>query len=246
MSIASSDLIFYDSANVPTDDTGTSGGAISTTSRPELTQFSANAVAALISDGADTRTGTVYGRLTTGVADSEAFTLNGTTEVLLTKTWERLQRVVLNSTNASRTVSVKQGTGGTVRATVTPNETTRHISFQNAASDPSTTKTRVEKVFGKNNHGTLTLTSATVTLTADPTANIMIALAASVDDTGSVSNRLTSTGLTFSDDNVVLSVPGGGNLAAGSAIGIWVQQTLAAGAAATKSTYTLKLAGNTV
>jgi hypothetical protein len=206
MSISSSELIFYSSANIPTDDTTTSGGAISTTSRPELTQFSGAAIVQIVSDGADTRAVTVTGR----------------------------------------TISVKEGAGGTVRATISVNETTRHIAFQNSASDPSTTKARSEKVFGKNTNGTLTLTAATVTLTADPTGNITIALAASVDDSGSVANRLASTGLTFSDDSVALTVPGGGNIPAGSAIGVWVLQSLAAAAAATKSTFTLKLQGTTI
>src|SRR6185436_12455819 len=163
-------------------------------------------------------------------ADSEAFTLTGAVEVVLAKTWERIQRIVLDSTSASRTVLLKQGSGGTTRATITTNETTRHISFQNSASDPSATKARAEKVFGKNTNGTLSLLGATVTLTADPAANITIALAASVDDSGSVATRLTSTGLTYSDDNVALTVPGT-NLAAGSAIGVWVLQSLGIAAA---------------
>ena len=245
MSILSSELIFFDSANVPSDDVSTSGGAIDATSRPELTQWAANNIAQVLSDGADTRTVTVTGRLTTGVVDTEVLTLNGTTPVSGAKTWERIQKIVLSATDASRTVSIKEAAGGTVRATIGPNEKTRHISFQNSASDPSVLKDRVEKVFGKNTNASLTLTSAIVTLTADPSANIKIALATSVGDSTSVANRLTSTGLTFSDDNVDLSVPGG-NLAAGSAIGVWVQQELAAGAAATKSTYTLRLQGTTV
>jgi len=246
MSIVSSELIFFDSANVPTDDTGTSGGAIDATSRPELTQWASSNIAQVVSDGADTRTVTVTGRLATGVVDTEVLTLNGTTPVSGAKTWERVQKLVASATSGTRTISVKEAAGGTVRATIAPNETTRHISFQNSASDPSTTKTRVEKVFGKNTNATLTLTSAIVTLTADPSTNIMIALATTVGDSGSVTNRLTSTGLTFSDDNIDLTVSGGGNLAAGSAIGVWVQQSLAAGAAATKSTYTLRLQGTTI
>jgi hypothetical protein len=246
MSISSSELIFYSSANIPTDDTTTSGGAISTTSRPELTQFSGAAIVQIVSDGADTRAVTVTGRLATGVVDTEVITANGTTPVSGAKTFERIQKLVASATSGTRTISVKEGAGGTVRATISVNETTRHIAFQNSASDPSTTKARSEKVFGKNTNGTLTLTAATVTLTADPTGNITIALAASVDDSGSVANRLASTGLTFSDDSVALTVPGGGNIPAGSAIGVWVLQSLAAAAAATKSTFTLKLQGTTI
>ena len=51
MSIAASDLILYDSANTPTDDTSTSGGAIDATSRPVMTQFTSGAKLSLTSDG---------------------------------------------------------------------------------------------------------------------------------------------------------------------------------------------------
>jgi len=244
MSIASSDLLCMDSANVPSDDASTSGGAISTTSRPDLTQFSANAVAAVVSDGADTRTVTVTGRLATGAVDTEVLTLNGTTEVVGAKTWERIQKIVASATSGTRTVTFRQGSGGTTRATILPNETTRHISFQNASSDPSTGKTRYEKIFWKNAHGTLSLLSAAVTLTTDAASNIQIGLDTAVDASVSVANRLTAPGsVTYSDDGVALTVPGA-NLAAGSAIGVWIQQTLASGAAATKSTYTTKLSGS--
>src|SRR4051812_16868752 len=129
MPIAATDLLLMSSANEPTDDVSTSGGAISTTSRPELTQWSANAVAAVILDGADVRTVTITGRLPTGVIDTEVLTLNGAVEVVGAKTWERVLSAVASATSATRTVSLRQGSGGTVRATIAINETTRHIHF---------------------------------------------------------------------------------------------------------------------
>jgi hypothetical protein len=244
MSIATTDLVLYDSANSPTADTGTSGGAVATTSRPELTQFSAPAIVQIVSDGADTRTVTVTGRLASGIIDTEAIVANGTTPVSGAKTFERILKLV-TTTNASRTISVKEGAGGTVRATITPNETTRRVMFYDSASSPSGSVARYEKAFFQNNHGTLALTDATVTLTADPAARIKIALAASKGDSGSVAARTTSPGLTFSDDGVVLSVPTG-NLAAGENIGVWVEQTLPTSDPATKSTFTVQLAGSSI
>jgi hypothetical protein len=238
MSVTAPELILISSASIPTDDTSTAGGAASTTSRPTLDQFSANAVAAVVSDGADTRTVTITGRLASGVVDTEVLTLNGTTEVVGAKTWERVLSAVASATSGTRTITVRQGTGGTTRATITPNETTRHIAFQQAASSSSGAKTLYEKHFWKNTDGTTALTVAQVTLTADPAAKIKIGLAASKGDSGSVANRVTAPGgISFVDDGVAISVPTG-NLGAGETIGLWVQLALLINDAALKSSFT--------
>lgn len=245
MPIAASDLINYLAASMPEDDVSTSGGAIATTGRPDLTQWTANAAAAVVSDGADTRTVTVTGRLASGVIDSEALVLNGASEVVGAKTWERVLKVVIGATDGSRTVTLRQGSGGATRATIGPNETTRRALFYASASEASQT-IRYEKVFWRNNHGTLTLNAAKVTLTADPASRFEIGLAASKGDTGSVANRKTAPGgITFVDDGVEQSVPGG-VLAASETIGVWLKQTLPADDAAQKTTVTTRLAGTTV
>lgn len=244
MSILSTDLQQWSPANVPTADTTTTGGAISTTGRPTLTQWAANNVAQVVSDGADTRTVTITGRLTTGVVDTEALVLNGTTAVTGAKTWERVLSAVIGATDAARTVSVKEGAGGTVRATIGPNETTRHILFQQSSSTTAI-RNYYEKVFWKNANGSLSLLSAQVTLTADPSAKITIGLATAVNDSATVANRLTApAGVSFVDDNVAQNVPGT-NLAAGAAIGVWINLTLAANDTALKSSFTTQLAGQT-
>src|SRR5438105_1379211 len=112
MSILTAELICFDAASVPTDDASTSGGAISATSRPDLTQWAANNIAQVVSDGADVRTVTITGRLTTGVVDTEVLTLNGTTPVSGAKTWERVQSAVASATSGTRTISVKEAAGG--------------------------------------------------------------------------------------------------------------------------------------
>src|SRR4051812_42040991 len=119
MSIISTDLIFYGSASIPTDDVSTSGGAIDTTSRAALTQFSAAAKLALVSDGADTRTAAIVGRLADGtIATEAALALNGATEVLSVNTYERIHSVTLSATSGARTVTLKQGSGGTSIGTI--------------------------------------------------------------------------------------------------------------------------------
>lgn len=245
MPIASSDLKFYGAANHAENDTSTQGGAIATATRVDITQWTSNAVAAVVSDGADTRTVTITGRLASGAIDTEALVLNGTTEVAGAKTWERVLKVDLSTGDGSRTVTVRQGAGGATRATLGPNETKAVIFFQRSAS-AAAQKIRYEKMFGKNTHGSLTLNEAAAKLTADPDSRIRMGLPAAVNDSGSVTNRLTAPGgVTFVDDNVSQSVPGG-VLAAGDAIGIWVEQDLPADDAAHRTTFTVELSGTTV
>ena len=243
MPITASDLVLYASANMPTDDTSTSGGAVDTTIRPVFNQLTANAQIAVSSDGADTRQITIEGRKPDGVYVSETLTLNGTNEVLTTNFYERLLRATLSSTSSDRTVTLKQGSGGSTLATIPPNEKGITALFINSRSDPSAQEVRYEKVFWRNNHSSLTLTSAKITLTADPAGKIKIGVATSKNDSDSVANRKTApSGITFVDDNVEVDVPGT-TLESGSSIGVWVQQTLAAGDLPLKSTFTLRLAG---
>jgi hypothetical protein len=83
-----------------------------------LTAFSGAAKVALVSDAADTRAVDVYG-LVGGVPTKETMTLNGTAEVLSSATFDSGLVYALHTTvSASRTITIKQGTGGTVRGTI--------------------------------------------------------------------------------------------------------------------------------
>lgn len=246
MAIVAGDLKNYGAASRPENDVDTSGGAIDVNSRPEgITQFTAGAVVAVISDGADTRTLTVTGRLASGLVDTEMITLTGAVEALGLKTFITVLKLVLSATDGSRTVSVKQGSGGTVRATILPNETTRYVLFINSQSETGAV-TRYEKVFMKNTHGSITLTQTVMKLTADPNSKIEIGLATAKGDSVSVANRKTVPGgITFVDDNVDQSVPTN-ILAAAEVIGVWIKQSLGIGDAALNSSYTLQLRGTTI
>jgi hypothetical protein len=245
MPIAPSDLQFWSSASIPTDDTSPSGGAISTTKRPALDPFSAAAQVALVSDGADTRSVTVVGRNAAGAIISEVKALNGATEVLTTASFRDVHSVTLDATSATRTVTVRQSSGGTIRATIPPNEDGRHSMFQRSASESGAVD-RYEKEFARNAHGSLTLNDAKIKLTSDPASKITVGCATAVNDSGTVANRKTApAGVTFVDDNVSQSVPGGA-LAAGDRIGIWVKQSLGAAAGAFRDTFTIELSGTTM
>ena len=81
-----------------------------------LVAWSAGAKVALVSDAADTRSVDVYGLVGT-TPTKETVTLNGAAEVLSSATFAAV--FALHTTvSASRTVTIKQGTGGTTRGTI--------------------------------------------------------------------------------------------------------------------------------
>lgn len=245
MSIVATDLIAYSVASIPTDDVSTTGGAIDITRRPVFTQFTSNAVVALISDGTDVRVATIVGRDATGAVVTENVTLTNAVEVLSVNTYERIQSINLASSSGTRTVTVKQGSGGTTVTTIPINEVGFHMMFQNAASAVAT-QTRYEKMFWKNTNATLTLTSSTMTLTVDASTKINIGIETSLGGTDTVTNRLTApSGPTYVGVGTAQALPSSGNLAAGSTIAVWVRQSLASNDVAQKNSFTTQLAGNT-
>lgn len=247
MAVANSDLVLLGVASRPTDDTSTSGGAIDATYRPVFTQFSASAVAAVLSDGADTRVVRITGRLASGVEDTEDLTLNGASEVVGAKTFERIleARIQTGGVSGTRTVTVRQGSGGSAIGTIPINETGFYAMFRSSLSDANGVQ-RYEKTFYKNTNGSSALTSAVVKLTADPQSKIKIGVATSKGDTGSVANRKTAPGsVSFVDDGVAASVPTG-SLGAGETIGVWVEQTLTTqGEGPWKNSFTTEISGAT-
>lgn len=89
-----------------------------------MSAFGAAAQVALISDGTDTRQATVYGMDNSGtpVPTAETVTLTNAVEVLTVATFSKVWAVVLDATSASRTVSVKQGSGGANRGAIGVNQ----------------------------------------------------------------------------------------------------------------------------
>jgi hypothetical protein len=86
-----------------------------------MTAWGANAVAALVSSAADTRTATVYGLSATGLPVLENIVLTGATEAVGTQVFSVVYGVKLTATNPTNTVTIKQGSGGTTRGTIGPN-----------------------------------------------------------------------------------------------------------------------------
>lgn len=245
MPIEASELIKYLPLNRPESDTATAGGDRDSAARPLDSQLTASSVIAVVSDGADTRDVTVEGRDAAGNVVTEAITLNGTTEAVGSQTFERILNITLSASDASRTVTVRQGSGGTTRHTFNPTETNAAILFQRSASEASIT-TRYELEYWENTDSEgLALQNATVELTADPGAKIQIGVHTAVGNAGTITNRETAPGgVSFVDDGVQQNVPGG-SLAANAYIGVWIQLTLAADDAAQRQSYTTQIAGQT-
>lgn len=243
MSITAAELIAYASANLPTDDVSTTGGAIDATRRPVFTQISSAEKLDFASSAADVRNVTIVGRDSTGASISETIALNGTTTVTTVNTYARILSVNAASANAN-TVTCKGHTSATTFASIFPNEVGFYMLFQNAFS-AGTTETRYEKFFWKNTDATLTLTSSQITLTVDSTGLLSVGCAPSVSDSATVANRLSvPASVVFVGLSTAQNVPGG-NIAAAAAIGVWVKQALGINQAAQTNPFTTQLSGNT-
>lgn len=245
MPISVSDIVVYTSANVPGDDNSTSGGALVTTARPLDTNLSSNSVVAVVSDGTDSRTVTVLGRSTTGVEVTEVIPLNGAVEVVGSLVFERILTITLSASSGTRNVTIRQGSGGSTLHVINANETTAQTLFKRSASS-DTGVVRYEKLFARNNNSSLALTNAAVTLVSDPASRIRIGLDTTKGSSLSTSNRLSPpAGVVFSDNDTPITVPTG-QLSPGEAIGIWVEEGLLANDPPIKSSFTLRVSGNSI
>ncbi len=248
MAIVSADLALMLSLNMPEADTGTTGGDIDPDNRPVFTQMSADdSIECVSSSAADTMNITVFGRDAGGAIVSETKALTGTTFITLATmgSIERVLKAQLAS-DAAGIVTVRRATGDVLIADIPIAERGFEIMFYDASSDPSGTKVRYEKMFWQNNHATLTLTGAEVTLTADSSTKLDIRLEDAINDTNSAADRLTDptgNGGSWTGLSTAISLPS--DLTATSYIGTWIRQSLDAADSPIRATFDVKLAGST-
>ncbi len=246
MSVSASDLVAYHAAVQSSADGVPVGGAIDPLRRPDFTQIAANDTirAVSASAGDTTQTVTITGRNAAGSIVSETKTLTGTTPITFS-TLSTVERVLVAELSASCAgdVTVARTTGPTTIRVIPAGERGFSEVLRTLASDPSSPLDFYAKFFWKNTNGTFSLLSAQVTESADPTGLITFGLAASVNDSGTATTRQTApAGVSFG--NTAVNVPGT-DLAAGSAIGVWLDLSLAAGNAPIKSSYTSGITGST-
>lgn len=240
------DIKTYAAVSRPEDDTSLTGGAIDTGALVEFTALAANDTLEALSDNAaDTMNLTIHGRDAGGARVSEVRALAGVTPVAFsTNTLERFLKAVLASAPAGTITIRRSGAGATV-ATLLPGKTSVHRLFIDSASEAGAT-TRFEKLFFKNEHATETLNSAEIELTADPSSSVRIGVATAKDDSATITNRKAApAGITFVDDGVKQSVPGG-TLAAAEAVGVWAEFSRAGGAAGLKTSFSVTASGTSI
>ena len=102
MSVISPNLVFYGSANMPTTDGVTTGGAVDFSKRVMFTDVATTGTVDYVSSSAsDTATTLeVFGRDATGVLVNETKTLTGTTPVTGSQSFERLLEALAGGTTA--------------------------------------------------------------------------------------------------------------------------------------------------
>jgi hypothetical protein len=205
-------------------------------------------IEALSSAGGDTtQTITLTGRNVAGELISSAKTLTGITPVDFVGTFERILKVVLSGTCAG-TVTVRKTSAGGDLVIMVPGLTQVRRIFYAALAEEAGGAARkyYEKIFVKNTHATLSLTSSVVSEFADPSTVCAFALEASLDGTdtnGAGNNRQVAPG-GYVFNSTAKNVVNSQNLTAGAAQGIWMELSLVAGLAPAKTSVTMRLTGN--
>lgn len=242
MSVLTSELLDYGSANMREVDTGSQGGAIDLTTKIDFTDIaSSGTISVSSSDGGDTMDLTVTSRNNAGVIQSEILTLSGGTPVVGSNTVERIMKSVLASP-ATGIVTIFKTSDSSLIMTMEPGITTVRRPFYNASTPTVGSKSYYEKYFTKNINGTLALTSAQIIKQTDALGKITFALAATLNDTDTSTNRITAPdGLAF--DNNAKAVASSGNLTPGDSQGVWLCLTLALTDAAAKNSITMRITG---
>lgn len=117
--------------------------------------------------------------------------------------------------------------------------------FYNASADVAggSSRTYYEKFFIKNRHATLALTAAQVAESADPSGNVTYGLESSLDGSTTSTDRRTAPGGVTINNTTPKNVANSQNLSSGSAQAVWACLTLAAGAAAAKTSWTPQITG---
>lgn len=254
MAVSSSDVVVYGSQNMAEADNAIQGGAIDTAKRVVFTDLEANDSVKIVSTAGDTGTVTITGRGSTGAIVSETLTLNGTSSVAGSTTFQRILKIVCASHSGIITVQDVSDSTNIVQIESSVTEIRR--PFYNVSADTVDGSDRAfyEKVFVKNNNGSSSLLSASISEQSDgvDTAGsgfVDFDLEIAKNDANTSTNRITApaaSGMlnsgTFNSSSK--NVPGT-DLGSGDSIGVWLKLSLPKGTAAANSTYTLRVTGST-
>lgn len=253
MSIVAGDIVVYGSTNIAEADAATQGGGIDKTVRyvfdDSTLANTLNTIVDVISDDVSdtTQTVTVTGRNAGGTIVSDAISLNGTSAVNGTVTFERILKTVVSAAHAG-TVDVRKQTTSDVIAGAESGVLSIRRPFYDVSADVGGGSSRdfYEKVFIQNDNIINDYLTTIVIENSDPSGKVSFNLEDAQDGAESIADRLDTppTNVTASFDSANKAVPDT-NLHASSGVGVWLKLTLAAGDAAAKTTYTLQTTGST-
>lgn len=254
MPVSITDIVIYGAASVAEADGATHGGAIDTTRRyvfsdSTLANTLNTTIKAWSSLSQDNSHLAIVGRDSTGVIVSGIVPLSGITTVANHVSFERILKLQLLGGTHHGTVAVSGNATSALLATIESGVAEIRRPFYNVAADASSGSSRdfYEKVFVKNNNTVNALLDCTIAESGDPTGKVTFAVASGQNDIQSVASRrstppgfITGDGFSSTEKNIPNT-----NLLPGSGIGVWLKLQLSPGDAATKSTYTIGVNGNT-
>ena len=249
MAVTSSDLVLYASANMPLNDNNTSGGAINSGIRVTFTDPSSAAQLIIFSSSASdtSQTLALKGRNAAGSIITENMSLDGTTNVTSSNTFERVLIAELSDVGVGNiTVS---GNGVNQIAEIPIGESGFLRPFYDATTSASSSKTLYEKIFVKNNNTSSTLDGATLIPVAATglASQITYGIEDGKASPQSVSNRTTApTGVDAFGSGASGVYPNGtGVLTAYDYQGFWLKMSLEANESAINSFYEIQVSGTT-
>jgi hypothetical protein len=255
MPVGASHIVLYGSATMPDSDADTTvGGAIDTQKKVVMTEIVTAGLVEILSDtGGDAQTLDITYRTGAGVSATELQTLNGATVVAYVASMERILKAVA-STSVHGQITIRKASAGTNLATLPNGVIQVRRPFFKAEAPTAGTKSYYDKIFIKNNHGTLALLGASILESADPSALITFALDG-VDaacplslnvNNGAGNDRNTPPSARVSTfSSATKTARNSGDINPGSAQGVWLRLLLTNTDAATKTSYTLQTEGGT-
>jgi len=249
MAVTSSDLVLYASANMPLNDSTTSGGAIDSGVRVTFTDPSSAAQLIIFSSSASdsSQTLALKGRNPAGSIITESMSLDGTTNVTSSNTFERILTAHLSAVGVGNvTVS---GNGVNKIAEIPIGESGFLRPFYDATADVSTSKTLYEKIFVKNNNTSSTLDGATLIPVASTglASQITYGIENGKASPQSVTDRTTApTGVDSFGSGASGVYPNGtGILSAYDYQGFWLKLSIDANNSSVNSFYEIQVSGTT-
>tara|TARA_R110000824_G_C15181526_1_gene673819 strand:- start:801 stop:1547 length:747 start_codon:yes stop_codon:yes gene_type:complete len=245
-SVISSDLVIYTAATMPENDSSSVGGDINSGVRASFDDPSSTvSIVTYSSSASDTGQAlALTGRTAAGIIVSESLSLNGTSNVTSTYTYERLLKAYLNSTAAgSVTIS---GNGVNVVTSIPVGESGFRRPFYDATASVDSAKTFYEKVFVQNTNSVAALNSANIIeVSSGLYSKINFALEDTKQANQTISNRLSvPTGVTGGFSTGPSGVVGD-TLSPTDYQGVWFKLSLNAGETAQNSFYEVQVSGTT-